>query len=419
MREQTTQPDDAGQAPDDGGNVVPLPKLGDRENPYPHRNSDALRDVLVAFATDIQFNVRSNLIERAELGAIEENDQWQPVTDRWLAMTRERIAERFWYRSANGPRPLKWGRDAFYDVLNALVYYRERDPFRDWLDMLPPWDGFARLEGMLCNMFGCSWSPLAEWASQFIFLGTVWRTYEPGVKLDEIVVLIGKQGLGKSALLREALPPDVPDLYSDGLRWDASDKEKVEATLGKAIVEASEMAGHRRADIEGMKTFITRQNDGILRMAYARAPETSPRRYIIVATSNDVSVIPNDPTGNRRFVPVVLNKGCDVEKWMAEERENLWAEALAMYHAGRRANLPRSLYAMQREHAEAHRDRDDVLEDAVAELHTRGPDKMETIMNLLGDAARGATPQRIGKALMNAGWEKRHTREGKRWVRPM
>lgn len=412
MREQTTQPDDAGQA-----EVVPFPNLGTKENPFPKRNSDALRDVLVDFVIDCQFNVRSRCIEWAGLGPFDEDDRWQLVTDRWLAQLRERIENAYWYQSANGPRPLKWGRDAFHDTLNALVYLRERDPFMDWLNALPPWDGYERLEGMLCNMFECAWSPLAEWASRFVFLGTVWRTYEPGVKLDEIVVLIGEQGLGKSALLREALPPDVPDLYSDGLRWDASDKEKVEATLGKAIVEASEMAGRRRAEIEGMKTFITRQNDGVLRMAYARSPEPSPRRYVIVATTNDPNDLPNDPTGLRRFVPIVLRKGCDVEKWMAEERENLWAEALAMYHAGRRANLPRELYAMQRKHAEAHRDRDDVLEDAVAELTINGPEKLATIIMMLGEAGHNATPQRVGKALKNAGWAKRHTNEGSRWVR--
>ena len=417
MQKQPTNVPETGQPPADTGEVVPFPKLGAKEKPFPARNSEALRDVLVDFAVDVQFNVRSRLIERAELGPIEEDDAWQHVDDRWLAMTRERIESRYWYQSGRGTRPLKWGREPFYDTLNALVYYRQRDPFRDWLDLLPPWDGHERLEGLLCNMFGCAWSPLAEWASTFIFLGTVQRTYQPGCKLDQIVVLIGEQGLGKSALLREALPPEVPGLYSDGLRWDVPDKEKAEATRGKAIVEASEMAGRRRAEIEGMKTYIARQDDNVVRMAYARAPEPTPRRFIIVATTNDPNDLPNDPTGLRRFVPVVLRKSCNVEQWMAEERENLWAEALAMFRAGRRANLPRDLFAMQREHAEAHRDRDDVLEDAVAELHTNGPEKLATIITLLGEAGHNATPQRVGKALKNAGWAKRHTKEGSRWVR--
>ena len=228
--------------------------------------------------------------------------------------------------------------------MNALLHYREHDPFLDYLEKLPEWDGVPRLNETLCNMFKAAWSPLVEWASQFIFLGAVQRTYEPGCKLDEIPVLIGPQGIGKSALLREAVPPDIPDLHGDGLRWDAPIKEQVEAVLGRLIVEVGEMAGRRRADIEQVKGFITRQDDGHVRLAYARSPESLPRRFILVATTNDESDLPNDPTGNRRFVPIVLRDGVNVEAWMAEVREQLWAEALHLYREGRRANLPRELF---------------------------------------------------------------------------
>ena len=57
------------------------------------------------------------------------------------------------------------------------------------------------------------------------------------------------------------MPPDIPDLHGDGLRWDAPIKEQVEAVLGRLIVEVGEMAGRRRADIEHVKSFVTRQDD--------------------------------------------------------------------------------------------------------------------------------------------------------------
>ena len=403
--------------PEDAGKVVAFPALGSYENPFPRRDSEALREVLVDFVIDCQFNVRTRRIEWTGLGPFDDDERWKPITDRKLAEMRERIARQYWWKSKVGPKPLSWGRDAFNDALNALVYLRERDPFMDWLGALPPWDGYERLEGALCNMFSCAWSPLAEWASAFIFLGAVQRTYEPGCKLDEIPVLIGEQGLGKSALLREAVPPDLADLYGDGLRWDSRDKEQVESVLGRLICEVPEMGGRRKAEIDHMKALITRQDDGVIRLAYARTPEPLPRRFIIVATTNNPHDLPNDETGNRRFVPIVLNKGCDVETLMAEQRENLWAEALAMYHAGRRANLPRDLYGMQRQETEAHRDRDDVLEDCIAALHTSGPDKLSTIVALIGEPARNATPRRVAVALRNCGWTTTRTRAERLWVR--
>ena len=173
----------------------------------------------------VRFNLRNRRTEWLGLGVLDQ-DEWVATSDRKLASLREQIAREFYVDTREGPKPLAWGREAFHDTLNALLHYRERDPFLDYLDGLPEWDGFARLEGMLCNMFKVAWSPLAEWASQFIFLGAVQRTYEPGCKLDEIPVLIGPQGIGKSALLREAVPPDIPDLHGDGLRWDAPIKEQ-------------------------------------------------------------------------------------------------------------------------------------------------------------------------------------------------
>ena len=41
-------------------------------------------------------------------------------------------------------------------------------------------------------------SQLREWASYSTFLGVVWRTYQPGTKHDEMVILQGAQGIGKS-----------------------------------------------------------------------------------------------------------------------------------------------------------------------------------------------------------------------------
>ena len=261
---------------------------------------------------------------------------------------REEIARQFYIRTREGPKPLAWGREAFHDTLSALLHYRERDPFLDYLDELPLWDGLARVEGLLCNMFGAAWSPLAEWASLFMFLGVVQRTFEPGCKLDETPVLIGPQGIGKSALPRNAVPPDILDLYGDGLRWDAPSKEQVEAVLGRAIVEVSEMGGRRKADLEHIKSFVTRQNDGHVRLAYARCPESLPRRFILVATTNDESDLPNDPTGNRRFVPIVLREGTNVEAWMAEERATVGRSAAPVPRGAPRQLAARALRSPMR-----------------------------------------------------------------------
>ena len=88
--------------------------------------------------------------------------------------------------------PLRFGREAWNDTINAYLYHRECDPFKDVLEALPRHDGVERVKGWLQKVFTIE-DPngLVEWASIFIFLATVTRTFAPGTKLDEMPVLIG------------------------------------------------------------------------------------------------------------------------------------------------------------------------------------------------------------------------------------
>ena len=133
------------------------------------------------------------------------------------------------------------------------------------------------------------------------------------------------QGIGKSALLLNIFPPEHAGWMNDGLHLAADPKVRAEALLGRVVVEAGEMAGSTRADLESLKAFVSRQDDGGVRLAFRRNPEPAPRRCIIVGTSNRLDVLPNDPTGNRRFVPVVLNPPTQaVEGYLTLHRDQLW-----------------------------------------------------------------------------------------------
>ena len=122
-----------------------------------------------------------------------------------------------------------------------------------------------RLDSWLGEVFrtdsGCE---LTKWASVFVLLGAVWRTYEPGTKLDEMPVLNGEQGCGKSTALRLLLPPEHPEWFADGLHLASDPRTRVEALQGRVIVEASEMAGITRAELESLKAFLSRTDSGQL-----------------------------------------------------------------------------------------------------------------------------------------------------------
>ena len=178
---------------------------GSKDRPYWRKDSEALSFVLAAMALDVRYNLRSHRTEWQGLG-LTDADTWEPINQRILANIREGIARQYYVKTKDGPRPLLWGRDSFEDTLNALLHHREVDPFEDWLSALPPWDRIERLSALLPILFDAPEDELSAWAGQYLFLGAVQRTYEPGCKLDEIPVLIGDQGIGKSAFARAALP---------------------------------------------------------------------------------------------------------------------------------------------------------------------------------------------------------------------
>ena len=400
------------------GKTVPLDRHpdGSKDRPFWRRDSETLSRCLADLTLDMRYNLRSHRMEWRGVRLTDEH-AWSPITDRSLADVRERIARQYFVQTKEGPKPLSWGRDSFSDTLNALAFHREVDPFEEWLESLPAWDGAPRLPGLLTGLFGAPDDALSTWAGRYLFIGGVQRTYEPGCKLDQIPVLIGDQGIGKSAFARAAVPPDMPEMFSDGIRWDMREREQVEATLGRVVCEISEMAGRSKAEIEHVKSFISRQDDGHVRLVWHRSTEHLPRRFVLIGTTNNPNDLPNDPSGNRRFVPVQLRKGSAIELYMDSARDQLWAEALVQYREGQNAELPRWLHDAQRERAEQHRDRDDLIEDAVAGLPSAGRYTLGDIQANLGRAAEGMSQFRITRALRNGGWAQTRTKEGRFWQR--
>ena len=223
------------------------------------RDAEGLAAALEELGVECRFNVRAMRHEFRARGG-----DWREANDRTEARLQEDIAARFTTGEKNAP--LCFGRETWARALNALLADREVDPFVEWLESLPTWDREPRLDGWLPAVFAADPEcPLAQWAGRFVFLGPVARAYKPGTKLDEMPVLIGPQGCGKSTALRLALPPDRPEWFADGLHLAADPRSRAEALQGRVIVEAAEMAGSTRAELEGLKAFLSRTDDGAVR----------------------------------------------------------------------------------------------------------------------------------------------------------
>ena len=252
---------------------------------------DGLKRCLQELGIEVRFNVRALRNEHRV------NGFWQLADDRLVSSIRAEIGKCFHVELKDGGKSsLYFGRETYHDLLDGIVHHRQEDAFRVWVEGLPAWDGIERIGALLTDMFEADDNAISHWASRYIGLGALQRAYDPGSKLDEMPVLIGKQDQGKSAFAAAWIPPEHQmEWFGDRINLSATDQKLAEALAGRVVVEFAEMAGLPRADIETLKSFITSRNDGQHRAAYARAAEARKRICIFIGTSNDADCLPNDP----------------------------------------------------------------------------------------------------------------------------
>ena len=401
-------------------------------------NPAGLECALDMLGIDVRYNKRSQQIELLETD--KQVSDWTPFTDRNESALRDTVAMRFAFEvNDTSVKAARFGQVAWTDAINAIVAKREVDPFRDYLSWLPKWDGRARLDTWLESIFDVSANEisLVRWAAKTVLLLAVTRTYEPGKKHDEMPVLVGPQECGKSTALAFLVPQNHrKEWFTDELRLSDDAKRRVEALQGSVIVELAEMSGATTAELKSLKAFLSRSIDHV-RLAYRRNPEAMPRTCAIIGTANPGGVLPNDPTGNRRFVTLEVKASQGMKylrSWLDDNREQLWAEAVHRYNEGEELFLPDGLKGFRDAANEAHHYIDESMEDNVRRFLDKmiAEKKFMFRVNLVGaycgfiettaETMKHGDTIRITKALRRLGCSNKMTKvDGKmtrQWVIP-
>ena len=218
------------------------------------------------------------------------------------------------------------------DAFRIYLRTHEVNPLTDMLDKLA-WDCVPRIEKCLIHLTGCEDTPYTREVSRLLFAGGIHRAYRPGCKFDDVPVLVGRQGGGKSALVRLLAMDD--QFFREVKTFDGA--EGVEALSGGWIIEIPEMLATARAkEVELVKAYITRQQD-TYRVPYDRYVQSLPRQCIFVGTTNNPTFLV-DRTGNRRFYPIqCVKSGYAFFDKLDEYREYVrqcWAEAKVLFDRG-------------------------------------------------------------------------------------
>ena len=226
-----------------------------------------------------------------------------------------------------------------YDLALAKVADdRSFHPIIQYLEGLPPWDGECRVDTLLIKYLGAEDNAYTRAVIRKTLCAAVARVYHPGIKFDTMLVLNGPQGIGKSTLIAKL----AGEWFSDSLNLsDTKDKTAAEKLQGYWIFEIGELAGLRKAEVETLRSFLSRQND-IFRASYGHYATPHLRQCVFFGTTNAETGYLRDITGNRRFWPVKTIKVDDAHTWDIDQEtiDQIWAETLYYYHHGEPLYLP-------------------------------------------------------------------------------
>ena len=220
----------------------------------------------------------------------------------------------------------------YYDAFNVAAKAKSFHPIKELIEA-NDWDKTPRIDRFLIDILKCEDNDYHREVSRMIFYGGINRLYRPGCKFDYMPILIGRQGCGKSSVVKWLALHDT--YYGDISSIEG--KDALENIQGIWICELSELlAMVKTKDIEAMKSFITRTTDRF-RESYGRRTKEYPRTCLFIGTTNDHQFL-SDKTGNRRYLPVEL----DIKVGELYEREDYirnyilqcWREARYLYLIG-------------------------------------------------------------------------------------
>lgn len=235
-----------------------------------------------------------------------------------------------------------------YDVaIGKVTDDRSYHPIRDYLSLLPEWDRTPRIETLLIDYLGAPDNRYVRAVTRKTLCAAVKRVLQPGIKFDTMLVLNGPQGVGKSTLIAKL----GGEWFNDSLSLnDTKDKTAAEKLQGFWIMEIGELAGLRKAEVETLRSFLSRQND-IYRASFGKRATPHLRQCVFFGTTNEESGYLRDTTGNRRFWPVKTPGTGYKHSWQLtrEEIDQIWAEALYYVNSGEKIYLDSDLDALAQE----------------------------------------------------------------------
>lgn len=214
-------------------------------------------------------------------------------------------------------------------AINNVFSQNQYNPTVDYLNSLE-WDGTPRIETLFIDWLGANDTKLVREMSRKWMIAAVKRVFEPGCKFDNMIVLKGPQGCGKSSICERL----AHGFYNEHINIE--DPKYYVETLNRSWIACfDELSGISRKDLADIKSFLSKSEETV-RLAYAHNPQTYKRHCIFIGSTNEDNFL-RDFTASveRRFWVIECtrdNTNNIVGSGFTEEIVNqCWAEAKTYY----------------------------------------------------------------------------------------
>ena len=273
----------------------------------------------------LRYNVVTRQVEglSPNPSPIREGNSWEPVTDRlvnslWSEMSREKTVRV----------------QDMYRVIES-DFVPEYDPFRFYLDNLPPWNG---RDDYLLEL-SASVMVKGDVEEQLLFadylkkwlVAMVAAWVDDSVVNNVILVLIGPQGSYKTTWFHYLLPPCLRQYFYTKTNANRMGRDDLLTLARYGLVCCEELDTMRSSELNQLKAAVTMPaiNE---RAAYAHYHEY--RRHIasFCGTGNNMQFL-SDPTGNRRWLPFEID-GILSPRDNPFHYEGIYSQAYRLYHEG-------------------------------------------------------------------------------------
>ena len=188
------------------------------------------------------------------------------------------------------------------------------------------WDGKPRAESFFIDVLGVEDNQYNRECTRKWLLASLTRLFDNGIKFDEMIILQGGQGIGKSTTLQR---------LSLGYYTDITEKISDEVTfkvLRTWLVELSELSTMVKTDSDTFKAWLSATKDTV-RKRYATDPTDHPRTFAVLGTTNNKEIL-KDRTGNRRYWLMYCEKNRIKHSIWSLDYEyilQLWSEVYQWY----------------------------------------------------------------------------------------